>query len=332
MKKFERINSYNKKYTNELSEALKIIMPWLIEAFVRIFGEKHRQYITYTLTHLKFVFFIPKAYAEVLLKDSYGIRKKDLAIIAYYLKYRKYLDLKLKSFPKKDQDDFRLESYTTRLDIDDGLEYQTVFALKDDCALMFTAISELEEEYFKDEIVVQLPILTIDLKTIIHELTHSLIDRAVLCTDDEIITPSLFLNDEASELMNDYIASQTLEEYKNLGGPIPKCLRRIEFGNAYEDKDILVSYFYDSLAPLILESAITGNHNKLWKLAGASFSKYCAEVKRIFNSKEDVTQDKYDVICHYVDEMEDHVLGVQETDYEGFYQELESMGYRVRRL
>lgn len=333
MTKFERIKSYNKKYTKELDDALKIIMPTLNEAYVSVFGEKYRDYITYTLSHLNFVYFIPEGYFNILLKDKVNIRKKDLAIMEYYLKYLNYLSFKFKSISEEDQEDFILKYFTTRSDLKGtGLEDQILFALEEDCALITYVISKLNQDYYTGEIAVLLPLFAIDLKTIIHELTHTLINRAALCTEDEIITPDAFPNKETSELINDYIASMVLVEYKKLGGPIPKCLRRIKFHNLYEDLDILVSYFYDSLSPLILESTISGNHNMLWQCAGEPFPKYCAKVKEIFNAKGDILQPDYDILCDYVDEMYDRAISIEENDCESFYQELESMGYRIRKL
>lgn len=333
MKKYERINNYNKKYTTELSEALKIIMPGLIEAFVRVFGEKHRHHITYTLTNLKFVFFIPEGYLNILLKDKVGIRQKDMAIMKYYLKYLNYLNLKSKSISEDDEENFIFKNYVTRMDLRKGLEGQILCALEDDCALATHVLEGPSLDNLEVLNVVLLPIFAIDLKTIIHELTHTLTASPIALTDEKLIYPSMFLNDETYELVNDYIASETLEEYKKMACPIPKCLRRIKFYNVYEKLDILVSDFYDLFSPLILESAITGNHNKLWKLTGEALPKYCREVKQIFKRKDDdITKEQYDLLCSYIDEMETHILGVQETDYDAFYQELESMGYRVRKL
>ena len=53
MKRFERIKIYNKKYTNELANDLKLIKPKIIKAFVNIYGEKQRDYITYTLNKIR---------------------------------------------------------------------------------------------------------------------------------------------------------------------------------------------------------------------------------------------------------------------------------------
>ena len=44
MKDFKRIKSYNKKYREELDMALKMIEPYLIQAFTLFYGESNLRF------------------------------------------------------------------------------------------------------------------------------------------------------------------------------------------------------------------------------------------------------------------------------------------------
>jgi len=328
--KFDRIKSYNKKYTAELEQALRIIMPTLIEAYVRIFGEKHRAYITYTLTHLNFVFFIPSEYLFYPLhcpkfSEEYKVGQD-------YQKYLDYLKLKLKNISESEKDKFRLKNYITKSDLlGPVLEHQISPFIEEDSAL-FMPILSADNGTIISEKVILLPIFVIDLKTIIHELTHALCINALFLTEDRIITLHGFPNYEVMELINDFIATKVLEEYVRLGGVVPDSLKRFTLLQAYEKKSYLIEYFYNFLSPLINEALISGNHNLLERcLNPALFTRFCDTVKHLYHKKS-ILDNELEYLKSLVDQMVNFYFIPKKEDFNAFYEYLESIGYKVRRL
>lgn len=330
MAQFDCIKSYNRKYTGELDSAIRTIMPTLIQAYINIF-EGHKDYISFTLTNLDFVYFIPEDYLFYPLEMP---KNSALYKVGYeYQKYHEYLRKKLKSIPEHQKEDFILKYYCPKSDLKNHwLNAQIVQLFEEDSAL-FTHVLEYDSnKVLKCKKVVLLPIFVIDLKTIIHELTHALLIKVLGITEDSIITSHGFPNTEVMELITDFIASKVLEEYIRIGGIIPECLRRFKFPQKYENKAYLIEYFYNSLYPLILESLISGNHNMLEKSLGVfAYNQFCDTVKHLYHQSS-VSNFDLDGLEKMVNKMLDNYFKIKKENYEAFYQELESMGYKVRRL
>ena len=204
MVQFDSIKGYNRKYTGELDNAIRIIMPKLIQAFVNIF-EGHKDYISFTLTNLNFVYFIPEYYLFhplAMPKNSplYKVGNE-------YQKYNEYLRQKLKSHYENAQ--------------------ITQF-LEEDSALFTNVLEYDSNKVLKHKKVVLLSIFVIDLKTIIHELTHALLISVLCLTEDRLIVSHGFPNTETMELISDFIATKVLEEYIRIGGVIPESLSRFK--------------------------------------------------------------------------------------------------------
>lgn len=333
MAQFDCIKSYNRKYTGELDSAIRTIMPTLIEAYIRVFGEEHRDYINYTLTHINFIYFIPKYYFEMFLKSKTGISKSDLLAMDCYLGFLDSLKDRAKTLNAAQKEDLIIKNYITKSDITNrDVNKKVIQAIKEDCALFFEAFVNDLNDNIKAEKVVMLPILAVDIRIIIHELTHALTNNTALYTETSVIRGELFPNEESDELMNEYIARRVLKEYINLGGVIPKELQRVRYSSDYKEQDFLVSYFYQNLSPFILESLISGNHNMMRKSVGEDlFLRYCDKIKEMFNRKSK-TQAEINEIDDLVDKMYDNILLCKKEDFNSFYSELESMGCKVRRL
>ena len=58
-----------RRHTKELEESINSIKPKLIEAFIRVYGEKHRQHITYIIENLDYIFFISEEFSKII-KDN----------------------------------------------------------------------------------------------------------------------------------------------------------------------------------------------------------------------------------------------------------------------
>jgi len=88
MAKKTLIEQYINRHTKELEDSIKSIEPKLIEAFVRVYGEKHRDRITSTIINMNYIFFISESYCDMFI-NSKAIRRKDKYIMQFYLNYLK---------------------------------------------------------------------------------------------------------------------------------------------------------------------------------------------------------------------------------------------------
>lgn len=331
MRQFDRIESYNKKYSNELENAIREILPNIINAFVMAYGEQHRGYITYTLTNLKYVFFLPEDYLQTFSKERKYISNSSKYIIKYYLRYLNYLEFKSTSVTDENLLEFITKNYIARSTLNtDSDQNLVVNNLELDCPV-FTFI-ESKGSFDK---VIFLPLFIIDLKTILHEMNHAINNEMLAIAKNEKIEmqmySSMFTTIDAEELVNDYIAELVLEEFLKLGVKIPKCLNRFIIGSNYELNYHIVEYYFDRLGPLILESLITGNHRKYWNLVGKKNNRHLGELMHILYRQE-YTEERYQELIRLVDKMYHRMIEFTPIDYESFYQELESSGYRVRKL
>lgn len=328
MKKFERIISYNKKYTIELEDSINLIMPKLIQAFTNIYGESHKDYIENTLRNIQYVFFIPEKLLTFFNNYSENTSHKEQYIMDYYLKYLSFLDFKSISIKDEELHDYIYKYYITKTDVDYKLfkEANLAHDLADDNPA-FTFVYN----YQTTSKVILLPLYIIDIKTLIHELNHALCVDAVGIYNDCIITPSLYKNVISEELINDYIAELVLEEYKNIGGIIPKGLKRFKIENNYEYNYYIIEYLFDCLSPLILESLISKRHNLFIRLVG---QKNCTHMWQLINNlyKKGYNESKYIELLNLIDKIYQRVMNTDFIDYDSYYQELESLGYRVRKL
>ena len=87
MKTNKRIKSYNKKYVEQLEESLRIVEPYLIEAFTNFYGEEYRSQIKYTIENIKYTYFLSESMFQVIKNRSCGVSHKDYHIVKYYIQY-----------------------------------------------------------------------------------------------------------------------------------------------------------------------------------------------------------------------------------------------------
>ncbi len=282
---FHYIKQYNKKYTKELNDSLKIIMPTLIEAFVNVYGNRFREYITYTLNHLNFIFFIPERLFQVVLTYSKDIRKHDRYVMEYYLKYLEKLYFINRSISEEKHIQFLLSKFLLKSPFKaENFDYTLMDALESDCpCFTFGLINENVSKF------VLLPIFAIDLNTIIHEFNHALSIDALAIKDDTIITNSLFADTLTEELVNDYIAQIVYKEYKRIGGVIPYSLRRFSIINSYQIDDYIIKYFYDTFKDVILYSLITKNDRLFYEVVNKEdIEKIYPYIHKLFCEGEDI--------------------------------------------
>ena len=188
------------------------------------------------------------------------------------------------------------------------------------------------QENINAEYYICLPIFTIDLKTIIHEINHALNINTIGYTDDELIMQCLFKTESCEELVNDYIAELVLNAFIEMGGVIPKSLRRINIGNEYVYKDYIVSYLFDCLADLLLESRISGNFNLFYELVGRDKTSELEQIMDDLYQKDYFAECLFNELINLINEIYEKVINTETKDIQEQIDLLEIKGYRIRRL
>lgn len=332
MKLDKRIKTYNKKYQKELEDALRIIEPYLIQAFTSFYGEEYYRQIAYVVQNMKYTYFLSKNFFKSFQNLNYGLSAKDQRVIQTYLKYLANISLN----GNRIKDENALEEYFLKKLIvfssfeQDRLVYADFLSLIEQDVPIYTYVVS-ENEFLMDKAIF-LPIFVLDLKVIIHELNHALAIDVVGFTDDELITPTLFLNEECEELFNDYIAEQIVLEYMKIKGPIPKGLHRFHIVNAYESFYYLIEIFYYVFEQVIKRCIMNKNFNMLREYAGKEdFCLFCSLVQKYY-LQGGCSEEQFNELNNLVLKMNEHAFTIENYDYENLFQKLESMGYRVRRL
>lgn len=331
MKSDKRIKTYNKRFKNELDKALKLIEPYLIKAFAMFYGEEYSEQIKRTIQNIKYTYFLSESYFELVEKRSFGISARDQRIIRYYIKYLHGLDIK---FQGVRDISFLEEMLYDTLIVKSFFDKETLLYcnflefLKDDVPV-YSVIADINENNFK---VIFLPIFIINLEIIIHEINHALMIDVIATTEDEFIMPNLFITEACEEIFNDYIAHLVLQNYFKLKAPFPQSLRRFDFKNKYEDYFYLIEVFYYVFEKVIKASIITKNFNLLWRYAGEEDFKLFCKLVEDYYLKKDCTEEEMEQLNELVLKMNNHAFSISGVNYESYFKELKSMGYKVRRL
>ena len=317
MKDFKRIKSYNKKYVEELDRALKVIKPYLVQAFTLFYGSEYLSYIKKTLEKINYTYFLSEHYFRLLEQKSFGLSNKDRRVTEYYLEY-----LKDRQFYKKKN----LKSLILHSDFDKELFVSAHFR-------KYLFFGEAAYVTFNEqESTILLPIFVIDLKTVIHEINHVFMSEVVATTGEGVVIPRLFLLDECDELFNDLIAEQILRIYRQIRAPIPYTLRRFQLLSSYQQYLSLIDPFYQSFLPLIKKSIMTKNYNLLLESVGRDdFPLYCLLIQKCFLQKG-FRKREQNLLNEAVLRMRDHAFHLSFSSYEDCFYELESLGYRIRKL
>lgn len=314
MKDFKRIKSYNKKYREELDMALKMIEPYLIQAFTLFYGEEYRDQIESTIQNINYTYFLSERYFRLLAKKSFGLSNKDLKVAQYYLEY-----LKEVQFNKKEKEKY--------------LVIKSSFDKKRFAFLKYLVSGEAGYVIFnEEESTILLPIFVIDLKTIIHEINHVFMSEVVATSCEGVVIPRLFLFDECEELFNDLIAEQVLGIYRQIKGSVPYSLRRFQLLSLYQEYFYLIEPFYQTFYPLIKKSIMTKKYNLLLEMVGKNeFSYYSLLVQKCFLQKNSSLKEEK-LLEEALLRMKDHAFSFSSVSHDDYIIELESMGYRVRKL
>lgn len=323
----QRIN----KHTKELEESIISIEPKLIEAFVRVYGEKHRAKITSTILNMSYIFFISREFNNYIKSSFRNFRKKDLAIVKSYLKYLNKQDNRFNTVAPDDEDKFIVKNYLSRYPYkaEDYCAFKD--SLEDDYPCCSAALYIVGNDYFASQYIC-LPIFTIDLKTIIHELNHALNITILGYTDDLLLMRTQFKKESSEELVNDFIAELVYETYLEIGGVIPKPLKRFKIGNEYEYKDYIVAHLFVKLIDIILESRISENFNLFYELVGKDKTEELENIMSELYTKNYFDADLYHKLVNLIDEIYEKVINTEPHNIEEKIAKLERQGYIVRRL
>lgn len=294
-----RIELYNQKYLNELKLAIKSIMPKLIEAFTNIYGPEHKDYIEYTLKNINFTYFICESYINFFLGfKGHNVKLQDKKILGYYRRYLNYLNNVFTS-THANIDEFLVKHYLIASDLDNDWFTDENFLRAFRCDTpIFNDLVFMENEFSDYQTIksVFLPIFTINIYIIAHELNHALGRRHYFLIDDTLEHPKLFKPQEDSddiiseELMNDYISRLVVKEFIRIGGIIPPALNRFNFHTQYECNDFLVKPFFQHFHKLLLETYISGNYNMVKKIGISNFDSYCEYITSLYY-KDNITEE-----------------------------------------
>lgn len=319
-----------RKHTKELEESITLITPGLIEAFVSVYGEKYRDKITSTITNMKYIFFISESFCDILSSPK-GVRKRNIYLMNSYIKYLRKQDYRFNFVAPEDQEQFIVKNYLSKYPF--RVEDYSTFAdaLATDCPCCSAALYETKDESYA-EFYICLPIFTINLKTIIHEINHALNINIIGCTEEALIMQTMFEQKDSEELVNDYIASLVEKEYRSWGGGIPRALRSVDVGNEYEYKDYIVTYLFECLEPLLLESRISGNYNLFYELVGLENVRQLENLMSLLYNKEYFDEELYNELISLIDEIYEKVINTNPINAEEKINELEKLGYTIRRL
>ena len=332
MKLDKRIKTYNKKYQKELEDALRIIEPYLIQAFTSFYGEEYYQQIAYVIQNMKYTYFLSKNFFSMLVKLSKGICHKDYEVAKCYLKYLKQFDSYQKSIQNVSQ--LEKESFDVLVLKSDFDFYSLVFS--DFLSYVsagnpvYTTFCDWKEEHFYKSIF--LPIFVIDFDIIVHEMNHAFMTDVLLVTDHSHVAPYLFINEETEELFNEFIAQKILKIYRKQKGPVPYALKRFELANDLKYYFRFIDTFYYCFEKVIKKSIMNQNFNLLWEYAGKEdFCLFCSLVQKYY-LQGGCSEEQFNELNNLVLKMNEHAFTIENYDYENLFQKLESMGYRVRRL
>ena len=318
-----------RRHTKELEESINSIKPKLIEAFIRVYGEKHRQHITYIIENLDYIFFISEEFSKII-KDNKGIRKSVKRTIESYLKYLNTVSNKFSSVSLEDEQKYIIDKFLPRFPFpyDDYEYYEDAIVGDVPCCM-----AQVKKECYTLEpnFIILLSIYIIDIKIIIHEIDHALGANPLCIVDDSyVLVDFLFKVEIPEELVNDFIAELVLQEYIKIGGSIPRPLRRMPIGNAYKEKDYILKYFFETLGPLILESRISRNYNLFYKIVGAENIKHLSSLMIDLYNQNDIN--KYIELVNLINEIMEYLESLEVEDIEKSLASLENKGIKLNRL
>ena len=321
MKNDKRIKTYNNRFIRELDRAILTVEPTLIDVFTSFYGEEYRSKIKNIIKNVNYVYFLSFSFLEALNREGM-LNHKDRKIVEYYLTY-------LRKLKGKNEVYFAKKILVSPHYDESFLENEQLLAIIKSGTPTFTLFTDEDETKIYRTIF--LPIYTINLKIIIHEINHAFMVDAICETEEELVIPSLFMNIECEELINDYMAEQILGEYKRKKGIIPDCLKRFTFHTFYEDKYYLIESFYYVFERVIKISIMTGSFNLLWEYAGKNnFESFCSLIKE-YQAKECSNKELLMLEKLVLNMMEDASL-IKGIDIETYFSELERQGHFVRRL
>lgn len=328
MAKKTLIEQYINKHTKELEASIKIIEPKLIEAFVRVYGEKHRKHITYIIKDIKYIFFISESFIEEI-KDNVGTRKSYKKIMERYLKYIRDASFKFKCVSIEHEKEYIVKKFLPRFPF--AIEDYEYFADSIECDTpCCMALARKDKETLEPNFVILLPIFAIDIKIIIHEINHALGANPLCINDNDMLVDFLFRKEIPEELENDFIAELVLQEFLKIGGVIPKNLKRLPIGNAYKEKDYIVKYLFDNFDYLILKARISQNYNLFYKILGQENAFYLTDlIEELYNN---FTEDKFFELLSLINELLKRVEELEIVTPEEYLCQLENAGYKIRRL
>lgn len=302
--------------------AYKYARPYLIDSFVEFYGEEYRSYITSIINSIKFNFMLNEcalyhiSYPD-FIKEDIKLLRTYFGLVDRYLKHLKAtVDKKEEIYIKAcyQNDDSFLYLYPKYREIIEN-NYR---------ALSFV-------DYQNDERIngIILPILALGNIDLIHEINHLICTHIIAMHGDNPILVEPFKSFEVVELINQLTALIITKIFEQKKCPL---LPPIKTSSYYDGKLYLVRGFYNQFESIIKEVLVTGNTNLLEATLGDNNLDLFYDLVENEYEKGVILPLKSKKIETINNKMLLHLAKQHHFNYNEFFSELKSMGYRVRRL
>lgn len=305
-------------------EAYNYALPYLIDSFIEFYGEEYRNYITETIKSIKLDFIINASALKV--RNYPKFMKKDITNIRKYLEeVTRYLNTLKHKLPKEELDSI----YIKFCSLDNPNKEYFYPKYQEMISNGFIASSFVDYQCNSRLNGIILPIITLGNIDLIHEINHIICTHIIALFNDFPILVEPFKSYEVVELINQLTALQITRIFESKKVSL---LPKIEIPNYYNEKLRLVTDFYNRFEQIMKKVLITGDTNLLEASLGNDNLDYFYDlVEREYNSVW-TPPHKLKQILGVNESMSEHLKNRSNIDYETFYNELESMGYRVRRI
>ena len=296
------------KYAKENLTAIMDNKYYLIEAFVKYYGEEYRSYITNVINNIDFSTFISINTTDMIVdhlnynyiddKNYYNELKKILQF------YKKYDDFVVTYF--SDENKVKNSIISDQLFIPSCLRANgfNIATNNGNSTVHFVFTS-----FFTDDLVliheINHALTSVILSNVEHNGINYIIQKTGLSTG---CTRNLSEDGiELEEIINEKSAREIFKIYKNLGGDLN--IRKFDnFRSYYETFFPAVDRFYDKYKDIIKQSRITENKNLLFKEIDKDvylkYEKLIASIMKDYDKREKISNDSIKLANNMIDDMD----------------------------
>lgn len=318
----KRVEDLSRNWIYYFLNAYRFAMPYLIESFIEFYGEEHRDYITETIKSIKFNFMLNE-YSLQPIKYPDFIREDINLLCLYFALLDEYIaQLKTSELNKEE---LYIKSCVSTSD-----SYQYLYPKY--CEMIQNGYYALAfVDYQNNERIngIILPILTLGNIDLIHEINHIICTHIIAMDDNEPVLVEPFKSFAVIELINQLTALKITEIFEQKKCPL---LPEVKTDCSYNRKLHLVREFYNRFESIIKKVLVTGDTNLLEATLGIDNLERFYDLVENEYEKGIILPLKSKKIESINNKMLSHLEKQHPINYNEFFSELESMGYRVRRL